>query len=76
MEYKRMFGDIITFDTTTCELKKEAVNRNCFWSPFNRSANVCENTKIAIVYKDSSYHVLKYTKGDTSGTILGKVCDS
>ena len=64
--------DIVTFDTKTCEFKKEAV-WNIFLCPDNRSANLCENTIIAIVYKDYSYGLIKYIKGNTSATILDEV---
>ena len=71
---RNIVGDIVTFDTTTCEFKKEIVNKVPFTCVLNRSANVCENTIIALVSKCYSYDVLiKYTKGDTSATILGKV---
>ena len=63
-------GDFLTFDTTTCELKNEFVNKLPFKCSYNKSTNFCDNTIIALVYNDGSYHVLKYTKGDTSATIL------
>ena len=50
MDYSlNVVEDILTFDTTTCEFKKEIVDRDPFWCHDNRSANVCENTIIAIV---------------------------
>ena len=52
------FGDMITFDTTTCEFKKEAVDRDRSICIYNSSANLCENTIIALVRKDGSYVVL------------------
>ena len=42
-------GDIVTYDTTTCELKKEVSSRDSFSCSLNRSANVWENTIIAFV---------------------------
>ena len=65
----QLVGDIVTFDTNTCESKEEVVNKLPFICTLNESANVCENTIIAIVGKGYSYHVLKYTKGDTRATI-------
>ena len=69
-KYFRMVGDIVIFDTTTCEFKKEVVNKLPFKCINNQSANVCENTIIAIVTGNNDYGVLKYTKGDTSATFI------
>ena len=69
----KFVGDIVTFNTTTCEFKSEVANRDPFICNNNLSANVCKNTIIAIVNRGDNYEVLKYTKGDTSATIIGKV---
>ena len=66
-------GNIVTFNTTTCEFKREVLTKDGFICNENWSVNVCENTIIAIVFKSGSYHALKYTKGDTGATILFKV---
>ena len=44
-------GHIVTFDTITCEFKKELIYRNELESFSNRSANVCENSIVALVEK-------------------------
>ena len=62
--------DIITFDTTTCEFKKEVACLDNFRYTSNRSANFCKNTIVALVERYDYHRVLKYTKGDTSATIL------
>ena len=71
-DYKTV-ENILTFDTITCEFKKEVVDRDPFFCLNNMSANVSDNTIIAIVDKGHYYQVLKYTKGDTSATIIGKI---
>ena len=63
-------GDIVTFDTTTCEFKTEAFNTISYQCYDNRSANVSKNTIVALVHNAGSLHVLKYTKGDKSATII------
>ena len=63
-ENHNLINEIVTFDTITCDFKKEVDNRNPFLCLGNRSANFCENTIIALDSSGGSYHVLKYTKGD------------
>ena len=46
--------DIVIFDTTTCEFKKEAVNTFSFECYLNQSANFCENTIVALVHEANS----------------------
>ena len=66
-------GDIATFDTTTCEFKREVFNTVPFMCYQNQYASVCENTIIALVKKGGFFHIFKYTKGDTSATFLDTV---